>query len=237
MSKTPSPGVENTGDKPAVRSRGDAAGGQSGESSATATASAEADSFLAALSRGASWATEETWRRYAPMVNGMLRRGLGPHADVDDATQEVFLRLFRRVGTLRDATALRAFVVSVTVRVMKWQLRRRYIRRWVRLSGSGTLPEVATPQLDLEGREALHRVYAILDLLKPVDRTIFVLRQSEHLSLPEIAQAVELSLSTVKRRLGRIGPRVRRLIEADPMLAAYLSRDGLGVVEEVAGDE
>src|SRR5262249_52308915 len=96
----------------------------------------DADAVPTAAHRNATSATEEAWRRYAPMVSGMLRRGLGPRADVDDATQEVFLRLFRRIDSLRDATALRAFVVSVTVRVMKWQLRRRYIRRWVRLSGS-----------------------------------------------------------------------------------------------------
>jgi RNA polymerase sigma-70 factor (ECF subfamily) len=168
------------------------------------------------------------------MVHGVLRRGLGPTADLDDATQEVFLRLFRRVGTLQDATALRSFVLSIAVRVMKWQLRRRLIRRWVRLSRTGELPEVAEPPLDDVGREALRRVYAILDLLRPVDRTIFVLRQSEKLSLPEIAQAVELSLSTVKRRLGRVCP---RLIERDPLLSTYLSKGGLGVVEEVLDHE
>jgi RNA polymerase sigma-70 factor (ECF subfamily) len=224
------PRLASTQDALASRTRG--TGAEFG-----AGAGVESQVFLLALQHGATWATAEAWRRYAPLVNGILRRGLGPHTDVDDATQEVFLRLFRRIGTLRDATALRAFIVSVTVRVMKWQLRRRFIRRWVRLSSSGELPEVATPQLDVEGREALRRAYALLDRLKPLDRTIFVLRQTEQLSLPEIAQAVELSVSTVKRRLGRIGPRVRRLIEADPLLAVYLSQDGLGILEEVAGDE
>jgi len=201
-------------------------------------ADADPDMFLIALKHGAEWATAETWRRYAPLVNRILSRGLGPDADVDDATQEVFLRLFRRIGGLRDATALRAFIVSVTVRVMKWQLRRRFIRRWVHLSTTGELPEIAAPQLDVEGREALRRVYEILDRLKPVDRAIFVLRQSEQLSLPEIAQAVDLSLSTVKRRLSRIGLRLRRLIEADPLLADYLSPDGLDLGdEEGPGDE
>lgn len=200
-------------------------------------ADADPEAFLIALKHGAKWATAEAWRRYAPLAHRILSRGLGPHADIDDATQEVFLRLFRRIGALRDATALRAFIVSVTVRVMKWQLRRRFIRRWVRLSSTGELPEIAAPQLDVEGREALHRVYQILDRLKPIDRTIFVLRQSEELSLPEIAQAVDLSLSTVKRRLGRIGPRVRRLIDADSLLADYLSLDGLDVDREVPGDE
>jgi RNA polymerase sigma-70 factor (ECF subfamily) len=183
----------------------------------------EAEAFLSALIRGAPWAAEEAWNRYAPMVFDLLRRGMGPSADLDDCVQEVFLRAFRRVDTLRDATALRSFVYSVAVRVMRWQLRRRRIRRWVGLSDTGELPELGQPPLDVEAREALRRTYALLEKLGTLDRTIFVLRHSEELSLLEIANAVEVSLSTVKRRLGRTSSRVARLVRADPLLSTYLS--------------
>ena len=183
----------------------------------------EAEAFLSALIRGAPWAAEEAWNRYAAMVHDLLRRGMGPGADLDDVVQEVFLRLFRKVRTLRDATALRSFVFSIAARVMRWQLRRRMIRRWVGLSESGILPEVSQPPLDVEAREALRRLYTLLEKLSPLDRTIFVLRQSEELSLPEIATAVEMSLSTVKRRLGRTSARVARLVRADPLLSTYVS--------------
>ena len=197
----------------------------------------DAEAYLSALIRGAPWATEEAWKRYAPMVHGLLRRGLGAGTDVDDAAQEVFLRFYRRVGTLRDATALRSFVFSIAVRVMRWQLRRRIIRRWVRLSPNGVLPEVAQPALDPDGREALARLYAIFERLPPADRTIFILRQSEGLSLTEIARVMDLGLSTVKRRLARASQRVRARVRADPLLATYVSERGLGVIEEVVGDE
>jgi len=197
----------------------------------------EAEAFLSALIRGAPWAAEEAWNRYASMVHDLLRRGLGPRSDVEDVVQEVFLRLFQRIGTLRDARALRSFVFSIAVRVMRWQLRRRMIRRWVGLSNTGKLPEVSQPPLDAEAREALRRTYALLEKLRPLDRTIFVLRQSEELSLPEIASAVEMSLSTVKRRLGRTSGRVARLVEADPLLSTYVSRKWLDVLAGVDGDD
>jgi RNA polymerase sigma-70 factor, ECF subfamily len=196
----------------------------------------EAESFLSALIRGTPWAAEEAWNRYAQMIYGLLRRGLGPDGDVDDLVQDVFLHLFRRVKTLRDATALRSFVFSIAVHVMRAQLRRRRIRRWVRLSDSGELPEVSQPPLDAEAREALRRVYALLDRLGSVDRTIFVLRQSEELGLQEIANAVDISISTVKRRLTRASSRMARQIQADPLLSTYVSSGGLFAVDREGRD-
>jgi RNA polymerase sigma-70 factor, ECF subfamily len=190
---------------------------------AAAAARLEAEAFLSALIRGAPWAAQEAWNRYAPMVHDLLRRGLGPSADLDDLVQEVFLRLFRKAATLRDAMALRSYVFSIGVRVMRWQLRRRMVRRWVGLSPTGELPDVAQPPIDVDAREALRHLYALLEKVSPSDRTIFVLRQSEELSLPEIASIVEMSLSTVKRRLGRVSARMARLVRADPLLAAYVS--------------
>ena len=189
----------------------------------------EAETFLSALVRGAPWAAEEAWHRFSPMVNRLLRRGLGPTADLDDVMQEVFLSFFRRVNTLRDALALRSFVFSIAVRVMRWQLRRRMLRRIVGLSSTGDLPDIVEPPLDIEAREALRRVYALFDKFRPLDRTIFVLRQADEMSLPEIAAAVDVSLSTVKRRFSRTRGRMRRLIEADPLLSVYFDAQELGM--------
>jgi RNA polymerase sigma-70 factor (ECF subfamily) len=135
----------------------------------------------------------------------------------------LFFSLFFNPARQRDAMAHRSFVFSIGARVMRWQLRRRMVRRWVGLSLTGELPDVAQPPVDVDAREALRRLYALLEKLGPADRTIFVLRQSEELSLPEIASTVEMSLSTVKRRLGRVSARMARLVRADPLLSAYVS--------------
>ena len=162
------------------------------------------------------------WDRFATLVRGVLRRSIGPHHDVDDQVQEVFIRLFRQVGTLREATALRSFVIGITIRVAQTELRRRRMRRWLTLSDSGELPDVGEWVVDEDAREALSRLYTILDRVDDESRLVFVLRHIELLELTEVAAAVGISLATTKRRLTKVVARVRAMVGRDPILARYL---------------
>src|SRR3982751_1592056 len=115
------------------------------------------------------------WQRFAPMVFRMLKRTLGPGHDLEDLAQEVFLCVFEKVRGLREPKALKAFVISVTVLTARHELRRRWARRWVRLSRTTDAAEtevvVTTP--DTDAREALQRFYKILDRVNINDRTVF----------------------------------------------------------------
>src|SRR4051794_8702702 len=55
-----------------------------------------------ALINGVSNAPELAWERYAPLVHRIVSRAIGPDAEVEDVTQEIFYRLFARIGTLRN---------------------------------------------------------------------------------------------------------------------------------------
>ncbi|XXT23611.1 sigma-70 family RNA polymerase sigma factor [Sorangium sp. So ce429] len=177
-----------------------------------------------ALVAGEPWAAAAVWNAHAPKVFRIVARVLGPGADAEDMTQEVFARVFSGVSGLRDPDALGSFVFSVTVRMLKWELRRRRVRRILQLSDPAELPEQPVDPADSEAREALGRLYAILDTLSADDRTAFVLRHMEGMSLPEVAEAVGVSLATVKRRLGRATEHVSSLVEHDTSLAAYFTR-------------
>jgi RNA polymerase sigma-70 factor (ECF subfamily) len=163
------------------------------------------------------------WRRYAPMVFRMLRRALGPGHDVEDLAQEVFLCVFEKVTTLREPKALKAFVISITVLTTRSELRRLWVRRWIRLSGKTDPTGKAVVHLDTDAREALSRFYGVLDRVNAQDRTLFVLRFMEGLGLVEVAAAAGLSLATTKRRLARVWSKVRLLVERDPILAEYIT--------------
>lgn len=165
------------------------------------------------------------WARFSPMVHRMLRRTLGPGHDVEDVVQEVFLCVFQKVGGLREPRALRAFVISVTALTARYELRRRWVGRWVRLGRDPEHPDVRAFHPDPEGREALTRFYKILDRVKPADRTAFVLRFIEGLELAEVAAALDTSLATAKRRITRVWKRVSLLVERDPALAHYLNKE------------
>jgi RNA polymerase sigma-70 factor (ECF subfamily) len=189
---------------------------------ATLDESDDADLARALIARD-PLAPRALWRRFAPMVFRMLRRSLGPGHDVEDLAQEVFLCVFEKVRTLREPKALKAFVISITVLTTRSELRRLWVRRWIRLSNKGDATGKAVVNVDTDSREALSRFYALLDRINAQDRTLFVLRFMEGLGLLEVAAASGLSLATTKRRLTRAWSKVILLVERDPILAEYLT--------------
>jgi RNA polymerase sigma-70 factor, ECF subfamily len=186
--------------------------------------------LVAAYLRDEEWASAAIWERFAPMVQRILYRGVGPGHDVDDLVQEAFLRLFRKLPSLRDPAALKSFVVAVTTRVLQTELRTRWLKRWLGLSDDGLVPDAAVPGADLDAREALSRFYRLLDGLAVKQRAAFILRYIEGLELTEVAAGVGVSLATIKRWLPRVSKKVYRQAERDPLLKAYLSLHGFEVV-------
>jgi len=174
-----------------------------------------------ALIAGQAWAPATAWNRYAPTVYGIANRALGRQTDAEDITQEVFFRLFARVHTLKEPAAFRSFVVSFAIRIVKWELRRRRVRRFVHLSDSGDVPDAPVAGDDAESRQVLRRFYLLLDQLAPRERLVFSLRHLESMTLEEVAVSMDLSLSTVKRALARAAARVSAWIDGDPDLMAF----------------
>jgi RNA polymerase sigma-70 factor (ECF subfamily) len=168
-----------------------------------------------ALMEGTSHAAEAAWERYAPLVHRIVSRAIGPDAEVEDVTQEIFYRLFSRIRTLRKPEALRSFVISFAIRIVKWELRRRRARRWLTLSETGDVPDEQLMVMDAESRYSLRRLYGLLDRLSTRERLVLILRHVEGMTLEEIAEAMELSLATVKRGLRRASLRVSQLVDAD----------------------
>ncbi len=168
-----------------------------------------------ALIDGDQHAAEMAWDRYAPLVHRIVSRAIGPDAEVEDVTQEIFYRLFSRIGTLRKPEALRSFVISFAIRIVKWELRRRRARRWLTLSETGDVPDEQLQVMDAESRYSLRRLYNLLDRLSTRERLVLVLRHVEGMTLEEIAEAMELSLATVKRGLRRASLRVSQMVDSD----------------------
>src|SRR4051812_42133932 len=67
------------------------------------------------LRRGERQAELEAWNRFSPGAAQTLRRLLGPGDDREDLLQEVFLRFYRRIGTLREPAAVRGFLFGICV--------------------------------------------------------------------------------------------------------------------------
>jgi RNA polymerase sigma-70 factor (ECF subfamily) len=181
--------------------------------------------IVRALRAGEAWAASAVWNAYASTVFGIAARLLRCNSDAEDITQDVFARVFTGIDTLRDPSALGSFVFSVALRMVKRELRRRRVRRLLRLSDTGRLPDYPVDATDSEARDALAWLYTVLDELGAEQRTAFVLRYVETMTLPEVAEAMGLSLATVKRRLDRATERIARA-DWDGTFAAYGSSQG-----------
>jgi RNA polymerase sigma-70 factor (ECF subfamily) len=176
------------------------------------------------LAAAEDWALAETWRRFAPMVIMTAQRALGSRAEAEDVAQEVFYRVFRRAKTLREPDALRSFVYSFAIRVLRSELRQRQRRRWLlpfQAHQAADGPSDARAA-DVESRDLLRRFNALLDRLRPRDRLVFVLRRMDAMTVDEIAATMGLSISTVKRSMAHASNRLSSWVDADPGLAGLM---------------
>ena len=175
------------------------------------------------LSAGEAWAQEALWERYSDRVSRFFARALGRSTDdVEDLTQDVFLRILTRPSAIRDPSALRDFVMGVAVRVLKNRFRYRWIRRIVRLSDDGQLPDVpSVAGGDETTRHALQRCYVIFDQLNARERAAFVLKYLEEMTLEEVARSLGTSRTSVKRLLKSGVGKVSEQVAKDADLRSF----------------
>jgi RNA polymerase sigma-70 factor (ECF subfamily) len=152
---------------------------------------------------GEAWAQEALFRRYARMVNGLSFRMLGRDADVDDLVQDSFLEAFKNLGRLENPQAFASWLGSIVVRTASKRLRRRSLltRLGLRRATPIDADEVISSSAPPDVRPELTAIYACLDAMHHEARLALVLHRVEGLSLPEAAEALGVSLSTIKRRL------------------------------------
>jgi RNA polymerase sigma-70 factor (ECF subfamily) len=147
----------------------------------------------------------EIYLEYAPLVwRGLRRLGVGD-LQLEDAVQDVFLIVHRRLGDFEGRSTLKTWIYGIAVRVAKDHRRseRRYARRVerlaLRLASDSEVGE--SPYDSAERREASQLLYAILSALPEPLRDVLVLVELEELSAREAAQALGIRLRTCQRRL------------------------------------
>jgi len=137
------------------------------------------------------------------MVNGLAFRIMGRDGDVDDLVQDSFLEALRHLERLDNPQAFASWLGSIVVRTAGKRLRKRSLlnrlglRRATPIDADTILSHDAPPDV----RADLSRLYASLDEMHHEARTALVLHRVEGMSLPEAANAMGISLSTIKRRI------------------------------------
>ena len=124
-----------------------------------------------------------------------------------DAVQDVWLRVVRSIGTLREAAKFRPWVFGIARRVLVDRLRARYAGPAFEAVDLAEIPE---PDVDDNHAEDLSTLQAELADLPMLEREVLVLFYLQELSLNEIAEVAAVPVGTVKSRLFR----ARRLLRA-----------------------
>src|SRR6478609_8313138 len=182
----------------------------------TKSGAGPSDAALVLAARaGEEWAREALFRRYARMVLGLAYRILPRDADLDDLVQDSFFAAFQRLDRLSNPQAFQAWLSSIVVRTAGKRLRRRKLQVRLGLLRSEPIDveQVVSRSAPPDVSAELRAVYGLLEQLSVEERIALVLRRVERLEIPEIAAHMQLSPSTVTRRLNAAEARLQRAIE------------------------
>jgi len=185
--------------------------------------SPESDEALVAALRGRDPdAGALLFDRYATHVRRVLVRVLGPDPELLDLVHDVFVTALESVNRLTEPKALRGWLTQVAVFTARGKIRRRMRWRFLRTVSPQEMPEPEHRPTDFEASEALRSAYRVLGQLAPDDRIAFALRFIDGMELTEVAEACDVSLATIKRRLARARQRFSELSLGEPALAEWL---------------
>lgn len=152
------------------------------------------------------------------MLWRLLRRLGVSAADVDDATQQVFLIAAERLADIR-AESERSFLYGTALRVAQ-SFRRRDQRGRAEVEHESVAAKTPDAEALVAQRRAREQLDRVLEALPLELRSVFVLFELEGMTAPEIAALSELPLGTVASRLRRARERFRVLCTALPALEA-----------------
>jgi RNA polymerase sigma-70 factor, ECF subfamily len=128
--------------------------------------------------------------------------GLGvAQADVQDASQQVFLVLYRKLANFDGSGSLRTFIYGMCLRVASEYRRRRSRMREHSVEHVPERGTSASQFREVAARQALARLEEALERLPSVQREVFMLFEVEELTMEEVARTVGCPLFTAYARL------------------------------------
>ncbi len=140
---------------------------------------------------------EGVYREHFDFVYRMAARLGGPTLDAEDASQEVFLIVARKLDTFDGTSLVTTWLYGITLNVVRSMRRRARLRRFFERDDEPRA-DVAIQSVDRAEVMEAHRIaYAILDKLAPKKREAFILAEFEGLSCEEIAKVVGTKTETV----------------------------------------
>lgn len=165
------------------------------------------EELVEAFQSGESSAFDTLVLRWDRKIQGAVYRIVGPREDVRDISQEAFLKAYRALGTFKREARFSSWLYQIALNVCRDRMRRRKGRTLVSLDeieGRRERLDGGPSALDLvESRDVSRRVAAAVAALSEEQREVVVLKEYQGLTFAEIADVLQVPLSTVKTRLYR----------------------------------
>ena len=192
------------------------------------------EELVIACQTGCKDAMECLVKKHQRSVYSLLYQLAPDWPDTSDLAQEVFLRVYKGIKSLRNPKTFRSWLNQIVVNLFYDELRRRP-RRLPTISidapiesdsgDSDLVREIPDPSLKPDEQSLIQEldqfVKKAMAQLPEQFRTAIVLRELQGLSYEEIAQEIGCELGTVKSRIARARGRLQEV------LSPYLEREGL----------
>jgi RNA polymerase sigma-70 factor, ECF subfamily len=157
---------------------------------------------------------EAVYREHVGFVWRALRRLGVPEAQLEDATQDVFVVVHRRLHEYDGRASITTWLFGIA-RGIASNRRRGNRRSRDRMQHSPRSPRIARDlERELQEREALRVVGRFLETLPPAQRLLFELAEIEGLRIPEIAEMTGINANTLYTRLRSVRLRFRAHLQA-----------------------
>jgi RNA polymerase sigma-70 factor, ECF subfamily len=185
------------------------------------------------IADGDMQAFEEFYQRYHRRVYGLCLRMSRNTTEAEDLTQEVFMHVYRKIGSFRGESTMMTWLHRVTVNLVLMHFRKSGTRR-ERTTEDGETPEpqvegaLVPNQMMTIDRLALERAIA---RLPPGYRAVFILHDVEGYEHTEIARMLGGCVGTSKSQLHKARKKLRELLKhgaqsTEPKLASTSTQPG-----------
>jgi RNA polymerase sigma-70 factor (ECF subfamily) len=175
-------------------------------STADTVPAAEPLTDVARAAAGDVRAFEEVYRTHLPRVHSLVRR-MTAGRDADELTQDVFVRLWQKLGTFRGDSSFSTWLHRLAVNVVIERFRTDQARRARMIDGEDIFEMLPGPA---QTRDIGMDFEAALEKLPDGAREIFVLHDVEGYKHHEIATMLEISAGTSKAQLHRARMMLRK---------------------------
>ena len=151
-------------------------------------------------------AFEQLYQTHLPRVHSLVRRMTGGR-DADELTQDIFVRVWQKLGSFRGDSAFGTWLHRLAVNVVIERFRTDTARRQRLIDGEGIFETLSTPQ---HRRDLSMDFETALEKLPDGAREIFVLHDVEGYKHTEISTLLGISSGTSKAQLHRARMMLRK---------------------------